>query len=73
MDSKMKKSDRFKKIATNRTNRVLNDLRLLGNCSNRANYEYSANDVKKIFNAIESELRKAKARYKEKDSERFEL
>lgn len=73
MDSKMKKSERFNKIATNRTNRVLNDLRLLGNCSNKANYEYSANDVKKIFGAIESELRKAKARYKEKDSERFEL
>ena len=45
---------RFKRIAGARTNKILDMLKLLGNCSNTGNYEYSENDVKKIFNAIEA-------------------
>ncbi len=67
------KAERFKKIATNRTNRVLDDLRLLGNCANKANYEYTDEEVKKIFNAIENEIKLCKLKYNNKNKERFEL
>ena len=51
------KRERFEKVAVARTNKILNDLRLLGNCSNKNNYEYSEKDIKKIFSAIENELK----------------
>lgn len=62
MDKKKQelKEDRFKKIAVNRTQRILNDLRLLGNCSNQAAYKYKEEDVKKIFSAIDIELKRVK-------------
>ena len=54
---------RFKRIAGARTNKILDMLKLLGNCSNTGNYEYSENDVKKIFNAIEAEVKASKAKF----------
>lgn len=68
------KRERFQRIATNRTNRIIDQLRLLGNCSNRSNYEYTEEEVKKIFSAIESEVKAQKARYAASPkSERFTL
>ncbi len=55
--------ERFQRIAESRTNRIIDQLRLLGNCSNRSNYEYSEDEVKKIFSAIESEIRAQKSRF----------
>ena len=49
------KKERFIKIAENRTNTIINTLRLLGNCSNKNNYEYTEEQVKQIFNAIDAE------------------
>lgn len=60
-------------MAENRTNKIIDSIRLLGNCSNRSNYEYSEEDVKKIFNAIESELKEVKQKYQVKEKGKFEL
>ena len=57
------KRERFIEIAGKRTNRIIDDLHLLGNCSNRNNYEYSDEDVRKMFSAIEEALRESKSRY----------
>lgn len=54
------KSDKFKRIAALRTQRVLNDLRLLGNCSNKGTYSYNEEDISKIFNAIDKEIKRVK-------------
>ena len=59
------KRERFIRVAENRTNKIINMIRLLGNCSNKGNYEYSDEDVKQIFAAIESELKNAKSKYYE--------
>lgn len=60
MATEQEKSQRFKRVAEARTNKIIESIRLLGNCSNRSNYSYSEEDVKKIFSAIESELKVAK-------------
>lgn len=60
------KRERFKRIAENRTNKIIDMIELLGNCSNRNNYEYTEEDVKSIFNAIESTLRTNKMKFLEK-------
>ena len=62
------KQERFIKIAENRTNNIINTLRLLGNCANTNNYKYTDAQVKQIFSAIESELRSTKAKYEKKDN-----
>lgn len=68
------RQQRFKRIAGARTNKILDMLKLLGNCSNTGNYEYSDNDVKKIFNAIESEVKASKAKFiKSTKKNKFEL
>ena len=46
------KRERFVRLAEARTNKIIDMLRLLGNCSSKSNYEYSDEDVKKISNAI---------------------
>lgn len=60
--------ERFKRIAGARTNKILDMVKLLGNCSNTGNYEYSEDDIKKIFSAIESELKNAKAQFSKQNS-----
>ena len=60
---KESKRDRFVRIAVNRTNKIIDMLRLLGNCSNPANYDYTKEDVKKIFTTIEDELKAAKSKF----------
>ena len=55
------KEDKFKRIATARTLRILNDLRLLGNCANTNTYSYSEADINKIFSAAEKEFKRVKA------------
>ena len=66
MSTEQEKIDRFKKIATNRTNKILKDIQLLGNCSNKSNYEYTDEDVKKIFSSIDEELKAVKVKFKSK-------
>ena len=54
------KEEKFKRIASARTSRLLNDLRLLGNCANTNIYAYSDEDVEKIFTTIEKEVKRIK-------------
>lgn len=46
------KHDRFVRLAERRTQLVLEKLRILGNCSNRGIYEYSEDEIERIFRAI---------------------
>jgi hypothetical protein len=60
------KEERFKRIASKRTENGLEALRKLGNCSNRAIYSYSNDDLSKIFSVIDSELKRIKALFSAK-------
>ena len=50
------KKDRFKRLAEPRVTNVLKTLRILGNLSNTSNYQYSNDDVVKIFKVIREQL-----------------
>ncbi|MBN2395554.1 MAG: hypothetical protein JXC36_03705 [Candidatus Atribacteria bacterium] len=56
MDKDLKR-DRFIKVAERRVTKILNDLDSLSNCSNRRNYQYNDEDIKKIFQAIEKKVK----------------
>jgi hypothetical protein len=65
--------ERFLKIAATRTNKIIEDIRLLGNCGNTNNYEYTDEEVKKIFHSIKESLFEAKARFEVKKKDRFKF
>lgn len=56
---KRSKAEAFRRIAERRTERVLQSLRLLGQCSNRRSYEYNDEQITKIFREIRSAVRHA--------------
>lgn len=57
------KRQKFVRLAEMRTNKILKMMQLLGNCSSRTNYEYTEEDVKKIFNVLEKELKNTKNKF----------
>jgi hypothetical protein len=71
------KKQNFKRIAENRTNKIIDMIALLGNLSNSSFYEYTDDQINSIFNAIQTELDKQKAKFnpkkKLKGKNRFEL
>lgn len=70
------KRDKFVRLAEARTNKIIDMIQLLGNCSNVSAYDYTQQDVDKIFGAIENELREAKKKFNKveaKKSSRFTL
>lgn len=70
------KRDKFKSLAENRVNSVLNNLRLIGNLSNKSNYDYTSEDVRKINAAISKEFREMRERFSNggnRDASRFTL
>lgn len=56
-------AERFKRLAAMRTNAVLKRLKILGNCSNRQVYEYSEEDVDKIFTTIERQVKDIRTKF----------
>ena len=62
------KRDRFVRIVENRTNKILDMLRLLANCANKSNYDYDDDDIKQIFAAIDKEVKATKNAFLGSDS-----
>lgn len=74
-EKKETKRERFVRLAEARTNKLLEMMKLLGNCSSKTNYEYTEDDVKQIFSALEKELKNTKNRFLgiDEKSEKFTL
>ena len=69
------KHERFKRLAERRVNMILDKLRLLGQLSNKNNYEYTDAQIETIFRAIQRDVNATKAKFKErgKSRKRFTL
>lgn len=70
---KESRADKFKRLATQRTNAVLDKLRLLGNLSNKSNYEYTEEDLKKIFSAVDENIKRVKVKFSLTHKQHFTL
>ena len=73
MTKQENRRERFKRIASRRTEKILEDLRILGNCANRSAYDYSDEEIAKIFYTIENQLRGIKAKFKFVRRKKFTL
>lgn len=67
------KRDAFLRLAESRTRGVIEKIRVLGNCANPYAYEYTEEDVRKIFSAIEKELRTTRTRFSDQRTHEFKL
>ncbi len=55
--------DKFLRLASHRTQDVLNRMRILGNCANRSVYDYNQEDIEKIFSALKDQLKGVEAKF----------
>ena len=58
------KNERFKRLAEQRVNAILDKLRLLGQLSNKSNYGYTEDQVEAAFRAIQQELNSTRAKFR---------
>jgi hypothetical protein len=63
MSKKSLRRERFENVAARRTQKILELLDILGNCSNKSNYEYTDEDVRKMFAAIKDKLKNTEAAF----------
>ena len=73
MVTQSNKRERFKKLAVYRTNEVLKRLKILGNCANRSAYEYTEEEMSKIFSEIERKTREIKSKFSFPKNKEFKL
>ena len=71
METPASRRDRIKRLAQKRTNEVIKKLEILGHCGNRQSYEYSDEEVKQIFLALEKKLNEVKGKFKPREDEAF--
>jgi hypothetical protein len=55
---------KFKKLAENRVNNAIKQIRLVGNLANKSNYTYDEQQAKQIINTLSSEINELKIRFK---------
>ena len=54
---------RFENVAGKRVQAIIEKITILGNCSNRNNYDYNEQDIKKMFNAVRIVLKNTENRF----------
>lgn len=59
------KNERFRRLAESRGNRLIREIQILGNLSNRKNYAYTPEEVSALFGPIEDELARTKGLFGE--------
>ena len=64
------KRAKFVELAEKRVEKALSAIRVIGNLSNRNNYQYSEEDVKKIISALTDEVKQVQMRFKETSGRR---
>jgi len=67
------KREKFLRLATQRTKEILTRLRILGNCADKQRYEYTESDIRKIFSAIEEQLKEVRGKFTTVKEKEFKL
>lgn len=63
-----KDREKFVELSEKRVTRVIKDIRLIGNLSNKSNYSYTEDDVAKIYRALKKAIEQMKSRFDSKGS-----
>lgn len=63
------KRDRFERLAERRVTEAIKKLRLIGNLANRHNYDYTEDHVRQVLDALESEMRHLRSRFRDESGD----
>ena len=66
----LKKMQKFEELAQKRVSDTLKKLQLIGNLSNKNNYDYTDKHVKQIIETLENEVKILKNKFTEESKER---
>ena len=67
------KREAFQRLAEKRTNAALERVRVIGNLSNPYAYEYTDEDIRLIFAALDQELKATRAKFQAARRREFKL
>jgi hypothetical protein len=67
------KREAFTRLAERRTNAALERIRVIGNLSNPYAYEYTDEDVRAIFAALDQEMKAARTKFQSARKREFKL
>lgn len=67
-NTKDKKRLKFKELAEKRMNRALDSIRLIGNLSNRQNYNYDEAEARKIIKALKNAVGDVERQFTQKSA-----
>lgn len=67
------KEDRFNRIVQRRVQRVLDSIRSLSQCSNKRMYKWNDEQLRRIWSAIDKELKICKEAFESSEPEEFKL
>lgn len=70
---KESRHERFKRIAERRVNEIIEKVRILGNCSNKSSYEYSEEEIQRIFSEIDKQIKLTRIKFGSGKKSRFKL
>lgn len=68
--------EKFVRLANRRVNRAIKVMQLIGNLSNKSNYDYTAQDVEAIFQALRTEVQRCEEMFvaaRDKRTDTFQL
>lgn len=65
--------EKFVRLAETRVTKALKDIKLIGNLSNRSNYSYTEQDVRKIYATLKRALDDMKAKFDSKGASEDEI
>ena len=63
MESNNKRRLKFEELAEKRVNDLIKKIKLLGNLSNRSNYDYTDEHVKQILSVVREEFKELERRF----------
>jgi len=66
----LKKMQKFEELAQKRVSDTLKKLQLIGNLSNKNNYDYTDKHVKQIIETLENEVKILKNKFTEESKDR---
>ncbi len=64
------KRDNFERLAEKRMTEAIKKIRLIGNLSNRNNYDYTDVHVKEMISALENEIVLLKNKFKQEEEDK---
>ncbi len=65
-----KDREKFVELANKRVNNAIKAIQLIGNLSNKSNYDYTEEDISEIFAALNRELKSCRDRFNSPNGKR---